>query len=209
MPDPLRLLRPDRLLRRTRRRPTLPARPLAPQRVATWDVVRTLPDGTAVRVRSIRPDDAETIRSGMERLSERSRYLRFHAPIQTLPEAHVRHLVDVDHVSHEALIVETIGDEPADGLGIARYVDDGQGAPEFAIVVVDEAQGRGIGRVLLRELFASARRAGHHELRAEVLAENTGMLRLLQDESDHLDVVAEGSILHVRVALAADRESAA
>lgn len=201
MPDPLRLLRSDRLIRRSRPRPDLPARPRRPRSSArTWDVSRTLSDGTPVRIRSITPDDAETVRAGMAELSERSRYLRFHAPIVTLSEAHVRHLVEVDHVAHEALVAEVADPTRPDGrrgLGIARYVDAGDGVPEFAIVVIDEAQHRGVGRVLLRELFAAARRAGYTEVQAEVLAENTAMLRLLEQEADELRVSRDGSVMHV------------
>lgn len=205
----LRLLRSDRSRRRVAARPTLPTRPRTRRRPSAWDVRRRLADGATVRIRSITPADADAIREGMTRLSERSRYLRFHAPVSALSEAHVKHLVEVDHRSHEALVAESCGDLAPRALGIARFVDEGDGVPEFAIVVVDEAQGRGVGRALLRELFAAARAAGYRSLRAEVLAENTAMMRLLAREARGLDVSRDGTILHVRVDLSTTAARAA
>ena len=45
-----------------------------------------LNDGTAVRLRTITPDDAPLIREGIAKLSAESRYLRFFSPAPVLPE---------------------------------------------------------------------------------------------------------------------------
>ncbi len=72
---------------------------------------------------------------------------------------------------------------PAEGereIGVSRYVmyPDGKGA-EFALVVADEWQGRGIGTRLMQALFDAARGRGLTTLEGEVLKNNRAMLRLV------------------------------
>ena len=53
-------------------------------------------------------------------------------------------------------------------------------AAEFAIVLSDDWQGRGLGRRLLGELMAAARRGGVLRLYGTTLSENTAMIALAQ-----------------------------
>jgi acetyltransferase len=64
-------------------------------------------------------------------------------------------------------------------LGVARYVlDKDNESAEFAIVVADAWQGRGIGRRLLGKLVEVARRHGIKRLYGDILAMNRPMLEL-------------------------------
>ncbi|MDX1511892.1 MAG: hypothetical protein R3249_11135, partial [Nitriliruptorales bacterium] len=56
-----------------------------------------LASGTEVRFRPAIPEDAEHLREGLARLSERTRWLRFHAPVDRRNNEQVRWLVDVGH----------------------------------------------------------------------------------------------------------------
>lgn len=161
-----------------------------------------LPDGTPVRFRPIEAGDAPLLRDGLERLSDRSRRLRFHSAVTSLSDAQLRHLVDVDHHDQEALIADVLDGDEYVGVGVARYARAGpDDVPEFAIVVEDAWQGRGVGRPLLRALFATARRNGFDRLGAEVLAENDRMLRLLREEAAAVTLRRDGSVFHVTVDL--------
>ena len=51
---------------------------------------------------------------------------------------------------------------------------------EVALLVEDDYQGRGVGTLLLRHELDLARRLGFEEVVAVVLAENAGMLHLLE-----------------------------
>lgn len=169
-------------------------------------VVETvLPDGTPVRFRPIRHEDAPLLQEGLGRLSERSRRLRFHGAVTHLSEAKLHRLVDVDHHDQEALVADLLEADGYRGVGVARYArasaDDD--APEFAIVLEDAVQGRGLGRLLLRALFATARRNGFRRLTAEVLAENDRMLTLLRQEAAALEATRDGAVLHIVVTLPA------
>lgn len=162
-----------------------------------------LSDGTPVRFRPIEVDDAVLLREGLDRLSDRSRRLRFHSAVTSLSDAQLRHLVDVDHHDQEALIADVLQGDEYVGVGVARYARAGRedDAPEFAMVVEDAWQGRGVGRLLLRALFVAARHNGFERLTAEVLAENDRMLRLLREEARAVTLRREGSAFHVTLEL--------
>jgi acetyltransferase len=66
-------------------------------------------------------------------------------------------------------------------IGVARYVrDKADPSAEFAIVVADSWQGRGIGGRLLAKLADVARRRGLKRLHGEILAINRPMLGLVR-----------------------------
>jgi len=66
-------------------------------------------------------------------------------------------------------------------IGVARYVrDKADPSAEFAIVVADSWQGRGIGGRLLAKLAEVARRRGLKRLYGEILATNRPMLGLVR-----------------------------
>ncbi|MFC1706794.1 GNAT family N-acetyltransferase [Planctomycetota bacterium] len=148
-------------------------------------------DGSAWRMRPIRPEDGPLLRKSFARLSPQSIYLRFHCHMSKLTKEMSRYLTRVDYRRHLALVA--LEEAGGAGIGVARYFRrEGSDLAEGAIVVVDEWHGRGIGRVLMEELCAAAKRNGIAGLEAYVLTENDGMLailnklgyRLHQDEKD-------------------------
>jgi len=64
--------------------------------------------------------------------------------------------------------------------GGGRYIVVRPGQAEIAFVVVDAYQAQGIGTILMRHLAVMARDAGLQELFAEVLPENTAMLKVFR-----------------------------
>ena len=63
--------------------------------------------------------------------------------------------------------------------------------------MVDEYQGQGIGRALMRHLAAIAREAGLKELTAEVLPDNISMLKVFEKSGLHLKMEHESQAVHV------------
>jgi acetyltransferase len=136
-----------------------------------------LADGTAVTIRSIRPEDAAMEQAFVRGLSPESRYLRFmQALVELTPEMLVR-LTRIDESREAALVacIERGGREIA--VGVARYVGHADAKTcEFAIVTADAWQRRGIGTRLMGELMRTARARGFRTMVGEVLASNTRML---------------------------------
>ena len=63
--------------------------------------------------------------------------------------------------------------------------------------MVDEYQGQGIGRALMRHLAAIAREAGLKELTAEALPDNISMLKVFEKSGLHLKMEHESQAVHV------------
>jgi len=152
--------------------------------IERFDHPLTLRDGTRVRVRPIRADDAPRLVALYERLSHDTRYQRFFSAMRRLPPDWARFLADVDHVTRLALVVESPGD--ADALiAVARYEPAGEpDTAEVAFVVQDGWQDRGLGTLLFRELLGAAAANGIRRFRAWVLADNRRMLDLITRLAD-------------------------
>ncbi|MEM8882728.1 MAG: GNAT family N-acetyltransferase [Planctomycetota bacterium] len=143
----------------------------------------TLDDGTQMLLRPLRKEDRPLLVRGFESLSRESRYQRFFAPKARLSEEELKYYTEFDGVYHFAVAAGITDDHdvPLEGVGVARYVQvpDEPGVAEVAIVVVDEFQGRGIGKRLLRHLIEEARRQGIRRFTAQVLRTNQAAIKLI------------------------------
>jgi GNAT superfamily N-acetyltransferase len=147
-----------------------------------------LRDGTGVLIRPIRPDDKAKLVEGLERLSPESRYRRFLRPISSLTERELKCLTEIDYADHFAWGALAIDEPGQPGLGIARYVRDPMDpeVAEAAVAVVDAAQGKGLGSLLLERLIETARTHGIRVFRAWALAENRTVVEGLKALGAHL-----------------------
>jgi RimJ/RimL family protein N-acetyltransferase len=134
-----------------------------------------LRDGSAVLIRPVHGGDAPLLADGFARLSARSRRMRFLAPKKELFPAELRYFTEIDHHDHEALGALDATD--GRGVGVARYVRSAEDprAAEIAVTVVDEWQGRGLGRELVAQLAERARVEGIDRFTALVAADNVAM----------------------------------
>ncbi len=144
----------------------------------------TLRDGTTLHVRPIRPEDGEPERAFVDGLSAETRYYRFFYRFNALTPAMVVRFTQVDY-DRELALVALAPDADAPGgasfAGIARYIRNAdRSTAEFAVVVGDEWQRRGLGGALMRRLLAAAHERGIERFEGPILRENTGMLRFVQ-----------------------------
>jgi len=139
-----------------------------------------LPDGARILVRPIREDDAVAFAHAYSRLSVESlRRRHLNAAFRLTPKD-VRYLTAVDHHEHVAFVAIHPG--TGEILGSARYVrlPAGPDRAEMAIEVIDDWQGRGVGRLLLQRLSRHANAHGIHTFIALVAADNLPMQRALK-----------------------------
>jgi RimJ/RimL family protein N-acetyltransferase len=137
-----------------------------------------LRDGRRIEIRALRPDDREDMLAAIGRTSPQSIQRRFFAPKRGFSETEVAFFMNIDFDNHVALVAEIDEDGQSAIVGGGRYILVEPGRAEIAFVVVDAYQGQGIGATLMRHLAALARQAGLKELIADVLPENTAMLKV-------------------------------
>lgn len=134
-------------------------------------------------LRLLRPDDAEHLREGFERLSPTSRYRRFLSPIDRLSEGTLSYLTHLDHHHHLAIVAlrESADLKAETGIGVARYVRSptAPDVAEAAVTVVDEFQRQGVAKHLLSALGRAALERNIRKFRAEVLRTNEPVKKLL------------------------------
>jgi GNAT superfamily N-acetyltransferase len=155
----------------------------------------SLRDGSTVLIAPVRPSDRQLIVEAFDRLSPESRYRRFFAPIKNLSEPLLDYLTRIDYVDHFAW--GALAEEPDGrqvGVGVARYVRlaDDPTAAEAAVTVVDDWQGRGLGRILLDALVLEALENGITRFVGNVLVENRPMQELLRHTGAHFEPDATG-----------------
>ncbi len=148
----------------------------------------TLPDRTTLGMRLADQADRDALLAGFERLSPTSRFRRFFTGIPSLLDQMVDRLTNIDQHHHVAVGVfdptrpSDIGRPDGLGVGVGRYIvsDRDRTRAEFAVAVIDEYQGRGIGSSLLQALVLIAAERGIDTFTADVLAENKGMISVLR-----------------------------
>jgi len=162
--------------------PQLAIRPYPSRYVSSW----TAKDGARLILRPIRPEDEPLIVKFHGTLSNRSVLLRyFHAMSLSSRVAHERltRICFIDYDREMALVAEhqdpQTGDREIIGVGRLTKIR-GTSEAEFAILVSDPFQGKGIGTALLERLV----QVGHDEridrISGDVLPENRQMQRLCE-----------------------------
>jgi GNAT superfamily N-acetyltransferase len=146
------------------------------------------PSENAVLVRSASREDEEGLRRMLSRLSRESVHLRFHAPLPRAPDWAVAMFVNSDRRYGESLVAVAGGEV----VGHAMYArEDGSDTAEFAIVVEDRCQDRGIGKQLLSALAKSAGHEGVRCFTGAVLGENRQMFGLLRSAFERVGYAME------------------
>ncbi|MFH1154104.1 MAG: GNAT family N-acetyltransferase [Pseudomonadota bacterium] len=141
----------------------------------------TFGNNVSVRFRAIRPSDEDQMRRLFYRFSDKAIYYRYFTPIRTMPHARMQEYVNVDY-RNILSIVGLVG-PPGQGQIIAEArMARHHNKPYMDVAfVVDEAyQGQGIATHMYRMLTRLALQRGAKGMTADVLASNTGMLKVFE-----------------------------
>jgi len=156
----------------------LPAiRPYPLRYVSTW----RMKDGTEVTIRPIRPEDEPLMVRFHQTLSERSVYMRYFQVTQLSTRVAHERLVRICFIDYDremALVAERNAVEAAgrEILGVGRLSKlHGRNDAEFAVLVSDLYQRRGLGAELMRRLIHIARDEKLERLTGNILPENREM----------------------------------
>ncbi|MGY1887713.1 GNAT family N-acetyltransferase [Blastococcus sp. SYSU DS0753] len=159
-----------------------------------WEADIVAADGGTVHLRPICPEDAAGLNGLMERSSDQTRYYRFFGPMKRLSERDLHRFTHVDHDNRVAFVV-LLGDQV---VAVGRYDRyPGTDDAEVAFLVEDAHQGRGLGSVLLEHLAAAGRERGIKRFVAEVLAQNSKMVRVFRDAGYKAERSYEDGVVHL------------
>ncbi|HEX9415671.1 MAG TPA: GNAT family N-acetyltransferase [Gaiellaceae bacterium] len=158
-----------------------------------------LRDGTTLRLRPPQRGDVDALMAFFSGLSERSFYLRFHGAPQIGPRL-VEPFLDPDWDDRGSYVGAVAGADGVDRIvALASYARLREAATaEVAFAVADELQGHGAGTRLLEQLAERAHGVGIERFVAEVMPENSAMLRVFEDAGFDVERELEGGTLEVR-----------
>jgi ribosomal protein S18 acetylase RimI-like enzyme len=117
-------------------------------------------------------------------------------------EKEIAYFLKIDFESHVALVALLDEDGRPVIAGGGGYIQVSPGRSEIAFVVVDAYQGQGLGAILLRHIANLGREAGLTELIAEVLPENTAMLKVFKKAGFKSGSRRDPHIVHLTLQLA-------
>jgi acetyltransferase len=163
-----------------------------------------LGSGEALYVRPIRHDDDDREAAFVHGLSRESAYQRLlSGGIKITPEW-IQHMTHIDYRCHMAFAVTAMNDHAEPIVGVARYVvDPAEASAEFALVIADAWQHKGLGRLLLATLLGHAKGTGVREMQGTVLSTNRGMLSLAMSVGFGVSAdPTDATVVHVRRSLA-------
>ncbi len=162
----------------------------------------TLPDGTPLVIRPIRPEDEAMHRAFLEQVAPEDLRFRFFRVTNRFSHEFLAGFTQIDYDREMALIAVRPGaaGEP-ETLGVVRAVADANNATaEFAILVRTDCKGRGIGRELMNRIIAYQRQRGTGELFGEVLTHNHAMLAMCRALGFEIGESSD-EVVRVRLAL--------
>lgn len=136
----------------------------------------TTEEGIPIIVRPIRPDDKPRVTKLLKSLSPLSIHLRFFSSIQDFSDQMIHRLTQVD-CRYEIVLVALDLCGNMLGKSTICIMDDRKHA-EFAVLVADQWQGKGIGAALLKRCLMLAKKRGVETVWGRVLCENSKMLAL-------------------------------
>lgn len=141
-----------------------------------------LADGSPLTIRPIRPEDAESEKTFVRELSAKAKNSRFMGAMKELSPEMLVQFTQIDYGREMALIGVVGEGSEARQHAVARYVmnPDDQSC-EFAIVVSDIMQGKGLGTRMMTALMDAARIHRLNMMEGTVLRQNAAMLQMMRD----------------------------
>ena len=154
--------------------------------------IHHLDGGLPVRLRLTRPSDASRVRDFLERLSPETRQRRFLSPMPHVPQAAVDHFTFYDPRQRLVLAATAPGEggEELVGIGDVSFADTG--IAEIGLVIEEEHQSRGIGKLIAEAIASLALTRGATHLKAEMLDSSPAVLKVLGSIGPTISEVEDG-----------------
>ncbi len=150
-----------------------------PEELREWV---TLGNGWDVEVRPIRAEDAPLITRFHTQLSEQSIRFRYFHNKADLSQRDLSMLSHINYDRQMAFIAEhPLEDGSKEMLGVVRVWNDPDNIrTEFSIIIRDDLQGLGIGKLLMERMIRYSKGVGTLEMVGQIMADNHPMRALMK-----------------------------
>ncbi|HEY7229378.1 MAG TPA: bifunctional acetate--CoA ligase family protein/GNAT family N-acetyltransferase [Pseudolabrys sp.] len=145
-----------------------------------WERSCHLPNGTAVLVRPVRPEDERLYAAFFARVTPDDLRLRFFTLIKEFSHTFIARMTQLDYARAMAFIA--LDQASGDLLAVARlHANADYDKVEYAILVRSDMKGLGLGWLLMQTLLEYARSEGLRRIEGQVLKDNTTMLKMCRE----------------------------
>jgi acetyltransferase len=139
-----------------------------------------LPDGASVLLRPIQPEDEPLWHRLLSRCSERTLWLRFRYLFKESTHEMATRFCFIDYDRTMAIVAEIDVGGKKELVGVGRLVADADHREaEYAVLVADAWQGRGLGKLLTDYCLGICESWGIERVVAETTTDNARMQRIL------------------------------
>jgi RimJ/RimL family protein N-acetyltransferase len=162
------------------------------------EVDLTLRNGQGITLRPATVSDAAGIKALFYGLPSDDRYTRFFRQVKALSSNEVQKLCNLDYKLSVAFVAVHGPRENEKLIGHASYfVNPSTNLAESAFMVSKDWQGTGLGGALQRRLVEHAKSRGIRGFEAEILPENTKMIKLARSCCDNVSVSRDEDSVHI------------
>ncbi len=140
-----------------------------------------LKDGTPVLIRPMKPEDEPLVVDLLDNCSQQTIYFRYFHAVKNWPHEALIRFTQNDYDREIGIVAIGLPPGPTVMMGVGRLVMiPERDTAEFAVIVADPWQGKGLGPKLIEKVIEIAKENGVRTLLGDVLAENHPMLGLVK-----------------------------
>ena len=150
-----------------------------------------------IQFRPIKPSDEDMMRELFYQFSDEAKYLRYFSKIDAMPHGNMQRYVNIDYDRTLSIVGLSGSGRAQKIIAEARYsYIEFEGSYEAAFIVSEEFQGLGIGSFMLDYLIKIAKTRGIEHLGANVLYENSKMIKVMKRASVKPQITVEEGVLN-------------
>ncbi|MEM3162195.1 MAG: bifunctional acetate--CoA ligase family protein/GNAT family N-acetyltransferase, partial [Candidatus Bathyarchaeia archaeon] len=164
-------------------------------------------NGMEVTLRPIKPEDEGMLRMFYQSLSEETVRLRFFQAIHHFPREFLTRQCNLDYDREIAIIAETREEGCRKMIAMGMLTTDpGRKSGEFAVVVGDQWQGRGLGSKLVDYLIKIGGDMGLKNIYAYISSDNAKMINLCAERKFKIERI-NGELVKASLSLSGSEDS--
>jgi len=163
-----------------------------------YETTVKLREGTEALIRPIKPDDEPMMKEMFYSFSQETVYLRYHGTLMSMPHNKLQVFCNVDYDTEMALIGVVGEPGTEEVVAVGRYMTDAtKTSAEMAFVVRDDYQRKGLGTILFERLLEIGNANGIYNFQADVLSENSGMLKIFHRSGMNIQTSIDEGVVRV------------